>query len=66
MPGREEKRLLAANFPVADADLVTSVARQRGEGIASFVRNAVYEKLARLSLLDEEQEKALGLPGAGR
>ncbi len=59
----ERTKLVGANFPLEQAELIKSVANRRGEGIASFIRKAVYEKLARLRLLDSEQERALGLPG---
>lgn len=59
----EKTELLGAYFAPGDADLIRGVARGRGETNASFIRKSVYRELARLSLLDHEREKALGLTG---
>lgn len=41
--------------------LLCRVAESRGEDVSDFVRRAVYKELAGLSLLPEEQRKALGV-----
>ena len=49
------------------ADLVKKVARDRGEHVSSFARRAIMTELGRLGFLDDEESKALGIPGlAGR
>jgi hypothetical protein len=49
------------------ADLLKKVARDRGEHISSFARRAIMTELGRLGFLDDEENKALGIPTlAGR
>ena len=41
--------------------LIKRVSASRGEGISSFVRRTILQELARLSFLDDDQKKALGM-----
>jgi uncharacterized protein (DUF1778 family) len=43
-------------------ELLRKISKARGEDVSSFVRRSILSELARLSYLDSEQEKALGLP----
>jgi len=43
------------------SDLVEKVAKGQGTDKSSFCRRLIYIELGRLSYLDEEQKKALGL-----
>jgi hypothetical protein len=50
-----------ARMPEQEVQLVKKVAKARGEDLSDFVRRAVKMELARLSFLNEEEKKALGL-----
>lgn len=44
-----------------EVKLIKKIAKARGETVSSFVRRAVKLELARLSFLNEEEKKALGM-----
>lgn len=50
-----------ARMKKQDIALLKRVCEARGEDISDFVRRAIYKELASLSLLSEEQKKALGM-----
>jgi len=47
-----------------DKELLKKVCENRGEDISDFVRRAVKMELARLSFLNDEEKKALGIKEA--
>lgn len=53
--------LVFARMPQNTLSLVKRVCRLRGENVSVFVRRAVLAELARLSFLDADTKKALGV-----
>ncbi|MDY6769132.1 MAG: hypothetical protein SVW02_03445 [Candidatus Nanohaloarchaea archaeon] len=56
-------RKIGAKFQKKHAELLEEVAATRGEDMSSFIRRATLRDLARLSYLDAEAKKALGVTG---
>ena len=52
-------KIIAARFPIKDANLLKEVAKNRGQDVSNFIRFAVRKELARLSYLTTEERKAL-------
>ena len=52
---------LGVIIPVELHELIKRVSESRGEGISSFVRRTILQELARLSFLDDDRKKALGM-----
>ena len=57
----KDYRIYTVRFPVQIFNLMQKVAVQRGEDVADLVRRGVLTELAKLSYLDADQKKALGV-----
>lgn len=55
-----------ARMPKKRVELLKKVCKARGEDLSDFVRRAVKMELARLSYLNDEEKKALGLAPTSR
>lgn len=53
---------LGARFENEDVALVKKASKLRGEDISDFLRRSVRRELARLSMLSEDEMKALEMP----
>lgn len=58
---RKIRYIVFARMPPEDVDLIKTICRARGEDLSDFVRRALYRELGRLSYLDTEKMKALGI-----
>jgi uncharacterized protein (DUF1778 family) len=57
-------KTLGVRITTEDRQLLQRVCKARGEDISDFVRRSIRKELASLSLLPEEDKKALGLRAA--
>jgi len=57
----ESTVIFTVRIPQSTADVIRKVARQRGQSLSGFLRLVLYQELARLSYLSEEEKKALGV-----
>lgn len=53
--------IIFARMKKEDVKLLKKICEARGEDLSDFVRRAVKMELARLSFLNDEEKKALGL-----